>query len=174
VVVDEILRDDFYGLRTARLCPRVVLDIGAHIGAFSRLAQHAWPEASLVACEPLFENLEILRTNLAGYLHAKVVPSAILAENAEEVVMPIPGHRGDDSLHDMHGNVWEWCRDSNGQQLPGGRDPEVMRQASSHVFRGGSWFSGGSFCRSAYRGWNAPGYRVRNLGFRLAAVPDSK
>jgi formylglycine-generating enzyme required for sulfatase activity len=59
-------------------------------------------------------------------------------------------------LHDMHGNVWEWCCDLN--------DAE----GSNRVYRGGSWSDDAAFCRSAYRFRDAPGYRSFDLGFRLA------
>jgi formylglycine-generating enzyme required for sulfatase activity len=70
-------------------------------------------------------------------------------------------------LHDVHGNVWEWCRDWKDDKLPGGVDPEQTKQASSRVFRGGSWFYHAVFCRSAVRYFDVPGFRNYNLGFRV-------
>ena len=71
------------------------------------------------------------------------------------------------------------------KQLPGGTDPLVKggqatdlpaspasKSASpggaARVFRGGNWFSDAGFCRSAARGKRTPGFRLFNLGFRVA------
>jgi formylglycine-generating enzyme required for sulfatase activity len=42
-------------------------------------------------------------------------------------------------LYDMHGSVFEWCRDYDAEALPGGRDPEIVENGSSRVMRGGCW-----------------------------------
>jgi sulfatase modifying factor 1 len=76
-------------------------------------------------------------------------------------------------LHDMHGNVWEWCVDAldGTTKLSGGTDP-VGSSGAFRVVRGGSWFSGAASCRAADRNWNVPGFRSDTLGFRPALVPS--
>lgn len=73
-------------------------------------------------------------------------------------------------LYDMHGNVFEWCRDAYAQKLPGGRDPETTVGGSVRIFRGGSWCVDGTYCRSADRSWPPPQkeYAAIGVGFRVA------
>lgn len=84
-------------------------------------------------------------------------------------------------LHDMHGNIFEWCRDWYHSALPGGRDPDLScRQGQpnrdgtySRVRRGGAWNDPGAFLRSALRLRYEPERRSDHIGFRAVAVPAS-
>ena len=77
----------------------------------------------------------------------------------------------------MHGNVFEWCEDnwhddytadppSDGSAWLGG-------DASLRVVRGGSWVGKPHYLRSALRDGEAPVFRDKDLGFRVARMLSS-
>jgi formylglycine-generating enzyme len=83
-------------------------------------------------------------------------------------------------LHDMHGNVFEWCADWSVATLPGGVDPDLSSDRSvaqlnrdgtvSRIRRGGCWADEGWPCRSAFRARFEPDRRADHIGFRVVAV----
>ncbi len=77
-------------------------------------------------------------------------------------------------LHDMHGNVWEWCADWYTNWHRDGTDPSGYSSGVERVNRGGSWGDEAANCRAADRSHNYPDRRSDYLGFRPALVPSEK
>ena len=76
-------------------------------------------------------------------------------------------------LHQMHGNIWEWCADWYGPYPAGDvTDPAIPlaapTESARRVLRGGSWIDFARHCRSAQRRAYDPGIRRGHIGFRLA------
>lgn len=79
-------------------------------------------------------------------------------------------------LHDMHGNLSEWCSDyyddysTTPQTNPTG--PTVSTLGSLRVIRGGYWGNPAYECRSAIRNYNFPdSWGNCEVGFRVVLVP---
>jgi formylglycine-generating enzyme required for sulfatase activity len=74
-------------------------------------------------------------------------------------------------LHDMHGNVLEWCSDWYDEATYGLKnrmDPKGPKNGTRRVLRGGSWLLDVPNCRSASRRGFAPGVRSNGtFGFRV-------
>jgi formylglycine-generating enzyme required for sulfatase activity len=82
-------------------------------------------------------------------------------------------------LHDMHGNVWEWCEDhwhDNYNFAPGDDQPWLIPAAADdepRLLRGGSWSSDPRYCRSASRHeFGLPVIRYYLFGFRVCCLPQ--
>ena len=77
-------------------------------------------------------------------------------------------------LHDMIGNVWEWCRDWYDDTYYTGsprKNPMGPESGAIRVVRGGGWFNDARNCRSANRGRDTADFRDDFLGFRLVLRP---
>jgi formylglycine-generating enzyme required for sulfatase activity len=75
-------------------------------------------------------------------------------------------------LHDVHGNVWEWCRDGYGD-YGSERTGDGLRSGSSPAnrsLRGGCFVIAATYARAAGRSGSAPSIRNDLLGLRPARI----
>jgi formylglycine-generating enzyme required for sulfatase activity len=77
-------------------------------------------------------------------------------------------------LHDMHGNVWEWCEDVwhvNYQEAPADGSAWIDEGSQEcRVLRGSSWADESMYLRSSNRNANVIDTKYGNIGFRVARV----
>ena len=92
-------------------------------------------------------------------------------ENSGQTTHPVGQKKPNGwGIHDMHGNVWEWCWDWYDRYPKGPTtDPVGPKDGSRRVNCGGGWGSdAGSSCRSASRAGHDPDLRFDDRGFRVA------
>lgn len=112
-----------------------------------------------------------------GYMYSggsSVDDVAWYTSNSGSTTHPVAQKRANElGLFDMSGNVCEWCSDFGSVFSPypsssPQTNPTGPSSGSSHVMRGGNWFTFSDCCRVSFRGCGSPAYRENNVGLRLA------
>lgn len=99
--------------------------------------------------------------------------------NSAERTQPVGAKRPNPwGLHDLVGNVWEWCADVwhsdySGAPADGSAWLTNQDQQGRRCVRGGAWNMDAFRCRSSYRSYDWSDAATSRLGFRivLAAPP---
>jgi formylglycine-generating enzyme required for sulfatase activity len=138
-----------------------------------------WEYACRAGTGSPFHFGEMITTELANYRGSGFtygdVPKGIYQEQTTPVRMFPTNSWG---LHDMHGNVWEWCLDhfhASYEGAPADGSAWLYPEAQTdwpRLLRGGTWLSNPGECRSAFRYTYKPGVVSSNLGFRVVCLPQ--
>lgn len=102
----------------------------------------------------------------------KLEDHAWFSQNSGNSVHPVATRKANSlGIHDLFGNVWEWCHDtydSGYYSISPVEDPVNASAHGNRVCRGGAMNSFQDMCRSAYRHHEPADYWSLDLGFRVA------
>jgi formylglycine-generating enzyme required for sulfatase activity/tRNA A-37 threonylcarbamoyl transferase component Bud32 len=139
---------------------------------FYRLPTEAeWEYACRAQTTSAFYFGENIYANLANYNNSaatsKFKSNLVRQETSAVDIFPANNF----GLHDLHGNVWEWCADHYHADYVGApTDGDVWsaeKNRDHRVLRGGAWGCSARECRSAARHRELATNRSNKIGFRV-------
>jgi formylglycine-generating enzyme required for sulfatase activity len=161
--VDRVSWDD-----ARAFCARLSQQTGR---AYRLPSEAEWEYACRAQTATPFHFGETITTDLANYVGEHTYrsePVGIYRHETTDAGSFPPNAFG---LHDMHGNVWEWCADAWHDDYTGAPPNGSVwegRPGSPRVLRGGGWHDPPDLCRSAARLMAMPREGEDFFGLRVA------
>ena len=158
-------------------CHRLSQRTGRH---YTLPSEAQWEYACRAGTTTPFHWGATISTNLANYNGREVYGDGEKGEYRQQTMDVASFPANPWGLHDMHGNVWEWCADQwhdNYEGAPEDGRAWIDEGAKSNdlklrLLRGGAWYGRPASCRSACRNYGHPGSRYSNIGFRVCCLPQ--
>ena len=164
-------------------CKRLNVSLPANRGAYRLPTEAEWEYACRAGTTTPFHFGETITSSLANYNGIYSFPDASKGQYRQQTVDVNSFTPNAWGLHQMHGNVYEWCLDefleysekssslkNNGSEPYG--DMNAKKDDNRfHLLRGGAWLLMAWSCRSAVRDTNED--EVRNQGFRIVLASYS-
>jgi formylglycine-generating enzyme required for sulfatase activity len=143
--------------------------------AFTLPSEAQWEYACRAGTTSPFAFGETITTGLANY-DGRFTYAAGPTADYPEATTPVASFPANAwGLHDMHGNVLEWCLDtwhSSYEGAPTDGSPWLTGTDSGKLLRGGSWDDLPRYCRSACRSRSQPDGADGLVGFRVVCLPQ--
>jgi formylglycine-generating enzyme required for sulfatase activity/tRNA A-37 threonylcarbamoyl transferase component Bud32 len=142
-------------------------------------SESQWEYACRANVKKPFSFGEIITSDVVNYNGNYTygsIPKGVYREQTTDVGT-FPAN--DFGLHDMHGEVWEWCLDDwhdSYKGAPNDGSPWLEKNSRTgtsvlfKILRGGAWYYNPNLCRSASRNFNSQGDRYTDIGFRVVVV----
>ncbi len=148
----------------------------ANISWFDAMTYAAWLGGSL----PTEAQWEFAARGAAGRMYpwGNETPSPKHANYGRTGTVPVgsfPEGATPESIHDLAGNVWEWCRDGSSPAMSKTLQPNAIlvdpvgaATGKTRILKGGSYFNDERFLKSFRRNFLHPDAAESVVGFRVA------
>lgn len=73
----EVVTEDCYRVKNLDFTPDLVIDLGANVGTFTKMAHELWPDAQIIAVEPDPQNQEYFLANIPDTDNIHLITAAI-------------------------------------------------------------------------------------------------
>jgi formylglycine-generating enzyme required for sulfatase activity len=149
--------------------------------AYTLPSEAQWEYACGAGTTTPFAFGESITPELANYRGSEIYANGPKGEYRQQTtpVGMLPANTW--GLHDMHGNVQEWCLDHwhgnhEGAPFDGSawlnKNDDDDERSETRLLRGGSWIFYPRYCRSACRNLSQPGAAFDSVGFRVVCLPQ--